>query len=788
MRTLKSALFLLLLFCVVATSAHAQKLRGNVLSKKFGEKWEMKKTYLSHDGKYAVLEFDEALLGISVEDGTVLWERKLKDDHEYKGGVIRWLSNTEVIVPTDKHLEFITFPDGATIASIERLDKGEMDFMHEESEGISGFDSRIVKRRGNVLLVPYDGGFQLIDLKNRKELYKAADELDEFQWDIWKSYGFIRGDFDDFVLLDHAEPRVIKVFKDGTFRKGGPEILNTVFQVLLVERGFAAVVFEEAIAVFNVQTGDLIGEIILDIDDVDNYWPVYHNDRFKLMIQIDDQLALYDVGTAKREWGVRIKDNYGIMMQAWRLDDDLLVSHMDDDDYITVDRVSGKDGKTLWSKRLTHSEEEFEAHIKYKGNVDGAVASTGGMRGGVYVSLGSSTTSTPWSLGKRSYSLDSLGYQTYHSQRRVDPGLPYTEDQFLDLLAHTAIHPESDAFGLVRCVGSIGTDVAFFAHGMVHHAVDRKESTGKYDGEGLIILDGATGNVVKFVQAPHYRESDSYDNRQTTSVMPMITPRGTLIIGSQSVTFIHTDGTLDTIGINTEKPIIEIDAGVNYVTITYEEYKTESWVTEQIVIDGPSIQRNIMGVGTHERVFRVFEDTTFATVTLRYVDGRIDAYDVLHELPSKWGKPKWTLTEDKLDDLDLGDLEVENAKGVNRGIFIHKDFVFCVGTDGFGVIDINTGCAKSVPWNGYDPDRVPKKMDKKDLNNVLHYFRPLGKGAVVDLGKDVAVLKLASPCSIETIGYGQIDRDEVDVDYSPVSNIVVITDANANRIDVFKID
>ena len=762
-----------------APDAGAQSFKGNLLSKVFPDDLDLEGVSMSEDGKYAVLVFEREIWGISIDEGTTLWTRKLQDDYDRKFDVVQWISRSEVVIPTDTDIEFISFPDGATKGKIRVPGDDMGSLMETIPDVVEGTDRIEVERFGNLMIIPFDDGFQVIDLLARKVLLDATEELDDIRHDFWGRYMMLWGDMDDFWVFDLLEPRLIKTFKNGTYKTEGPSLEKDVYQRFLVVDGVLAVFFDDEIASFSAQDGGLKGTIGVDATSCDTYHPLITAAGPKLLVQIEERLSSYNLLTGKQDWSLPLGDTWGVLMEAWTLDDDdILMTRIGEDDFIFVSRVDPTTGKTRWERRVVASEYGYESGHYH--SVSFGEYMSAQFLGNRNALLSSSQK------GFRNFILDSLGVQTFYSQHAIDSVGPWTEKDFLTLLTENCIHEEASAHGVVRFLGVRSEKLAFLAQGRVHPAWENGEPDMNEKGEGLIVLDPKTGSVVSATHIPMFKEADKDKFALFWTHHPISTAHGDVIVGTHSVIRVSPDLKVDTINCNTEERVKRVDVGMSYVTVSYED-PDGAWWLEQVDYTGPSLKRTIMGVGVDEKVFAVSTDTSFARVTLRYIDGKIEAYDPMHEIPKKWGTPRWVLSEDQLDKLDLGDFDCEdiqsmdftrnNFEGIvqgDRGIYVRAD-------NALAVIGYKDGCVQRMDWEGYT-------LSSLETVKRLKWFREMPGGVLFDLSNDIGVLQLTGDCSFDVMGYQEVSRSDIRLVYTDLTSRVMICDLDRNRLDVIQLN
>lgn len=749
-----------LLMC--ATVGTSQKIPGNVMSKVYSSEEDLESTTISDDGKYAIIEFTDQIWGISIADGKTVWTRKLKDEYKRKGECIEWINPHEATIPTEAGLEWIDVETGKSLAIVPFLGEGLSELAYQAGDVQRGTWPIEAKRLGYIMLVPFDNGYQIFDLKARKELYRSTEELDLLRIEYWGTTVFIHGDMDTGLIVDIQNPRILVKHS-----MEGEKIDWAVYQNLFRYKNQIAVFTEENAVCYSAETGKRIGILGFDPEDMDSYSVVLLRDSLCFLAKNEEFLRLYNAGSAKLMWSSNAgMAERGLLAYAWPLPDgNLLAEFVNSDDEISLVKFDASTGTIKWEKRMVQSSGEFES----------------GHRFSTSVKFSFGTTANVPIFGYRPVIVDSIGRQTYYSQVDIDSARPFEEWEFVSVLNSSIVHEASKGVGILRYLGTYGNEILVKSSGNVRKAWDGKISENDYDAEGVIRIDAETGKVKAFTPVPFVQHLGNEDANVTRSGRPSPTENGTVILGTHTVVLIRTDGVIDTVGfpVKDEGSLDLDDFGKDYVTIDYED-EDEKRYEWKVVLQPNGIKKELLGVSDTKGTFAPFSDTTFVPVSLRFIGGKLEGYPVMSEIPKQWPKPLWTITSEQLEKIGLEDVIDASMYWNATGVIPYKDVIYILGGSGLGVVDPKTGCFNSIAWEGYN-SKVDSKVDLKRFGYKLL------NGAVFDLGDDVGIVKVGPGCELKLIGYTDEDRTDLKVVYSTASSTLMIVDQGQNKLDVYQI-
>lgn len=748
-----------------SSSASAQTTPGNVLSKTFPDDMKLQHASLSRDGRFAILESRNEVAGMNTSDGTIIWRRTAKGDESLKGYCIRWLSEREAVVPTEKGLEWVDVSNGSSKAVVPFLPGGLEELRFQGRNGKDLTWPVMPRRFGNVLLVPFSDGYQLFDLVNRRELYRSAEKLDDMYMEFWGTTILVYGDMDTAIVFDMQQPRILAVhpMKDG-------DLDRTTYKNLFRYQDQIALVTDDDVVCYDGASKKRIGMCGFEPDGIDNYHVLLLKGTLCFLGRKDAELSLYSVAQAKKLWSVNIgAEKSAKLIDAWPLPDGSILAELFDDDYaISVVKLDGSTGAVAWTRRMAIT----------------AGSDTPGLRFQKVATLGlpqNDPRKEPVLQRYAPYGFDSLYRQTYYAQLGIDSSRPHEAWEFVSLIDNTFVHQDRYCTAAIRFIGAYGSDLYVQALGKLRRVWDGKESEEQYSAEGIVQLDAQTGTVHKYTPIPFMRQYDRSVVNATKMCMPSPVEDGVVMNGSHTVVHVHQNGTIDTIGCSVrdgEMLFVE-DRGKDYLSYSAED-ADDDWIHWRVRLTPTGCKQELMAFSSDCRLIDTFSDSTYVPVTLRYVDDRLEAYPVLTELPKTWPQPRWTISKAQLDELNVSDVRNSNNVQDAAGIFLGSENVYILGRDGFGVADVNTGCLKSIKWRGYDE----KLSDKFQARG---FVRSYTGGVAYDLGSQVGIAKVGAACAVSEVGMIDEHHAYLDVSFAPLANMLMVLNTDTSTVNIYQI-
>lgn len=748
------------IFFATTFAVCGENIRGNVLSQKFPTEDDLEYVTISNDGKYAIVGFEDKIMALSIHDGKTLWTRKYKDNYDGMHDCVTWVSPYEVTVPTETALEWVDLPTGKVIASVPFIAPGLEELVNKGAKYADLTWSVRPRRLGYILLVPFEKGYQLFDLRSRKEFFRSKEELSEIHLEWWGTSVLMYGDMETAIVMDIDQARVLAQHK-----VEGAEFDTKNYQNIVRYRDQVALITEEEVYCYDGATNKRTGILGFDPDDVDSYHAVLVNDHLYFLTKSEEFMRLYDIASAKMVWSVsKGMKEAGELVDVWPMPDGTLLVELDhSDDTYWLSKLELNTGNPVWEKRIVKSNSDFEPGLTYSK----PLMTLFGQK--------------PLPQLYAPIRTDSLERQTYFTQLSIDSARQVPDWRFVNLMSNEFIHRKSVCVGYVRLISVIGQEIILQSVGEVQQAWDGKISENEYDAEGVLRLDLQTGAVKGFTKIPFFKHLNYTDINVRMSSIPWEVENGWMLLGTHTVANLRLDATLDTTGflVDDEKSISAHDFGKDYVSFYYKDDDDDHY-DWKVTATPNGLRRELIGNGHEQDAFHVFDDTTFVPATLRWIDGRLEGYPVMDQIPKQWPKPMWTVSREQLEKIGQDDAMDDDLARDAAGIFSYKDFIFVLGKEGLGVIDPKTGCMKTIEWEGYDQGAAFKYPIKRFGYNMDH-------AAMFDLGDDVGMVSLGPGCDVKLIGYLNESRSDLKVVYTEQARTMLVINTVQNTLDVFQI-
>lgn len=754
------------LFVLSLAGAQERSTKGNILSKKFSDDVELDGVDLNKQGDKAVLTFEDQFWGISVVDGKTLWTKKLDDDYDQKWLLVRWADNKIVTVPSLTALEWIDAESGNVVGSVKFPGEGIDDLMDKPAATTGVTDRIAVRRFGNIMVIPFEDQYQIVDLQKKRLVYESSEKLQDLKYYVWGNTILIGGLMDTVVVVDVIEGKVLyqQNMEDLKFD-------DKLFQPLIRYKDHAVLIFDDAFIMVNVATGKQVAQLEISARELETYEPLILQGRLHLLLQSEEDLTLIDVSSGKSIWKKGAEeDGFGHMVHAYPVEgQDILVTTSNANDDIHVRRINGTDGKLEWSTWIVRSEDEFDP-----GHYHNTSALAAAFSGNARTWFNSAISFA------RSYTLDSIGVQTFYSQRGIDSVGPYTDEEFMALLSVDCIHENADGAGLARFIGLQNNELVVISQGLVNKAWDGQVSENEADGEAVFRIDPKTGKINKVTPVAFTRNTEGTENLNLYhAYRPIRNAYGTSILGSQTLTFIRNDGTVDSLRFPAnDEGLISLGVGYDYRVVLYEDMD-DHYTIWKVVFSASGMAKQLVGYADEAKHISVFSDTLLTDVSLRFEGGVLYAYELQREVPKTWPSPLWTMNEDALEDLGIGDFEATATRNDVIGIHPHADHVLILGSDGIAFIGAKNGCKQVIPWDGWTP--------KQNIRRSLRLFEPMPGGYLFDLGPSAGVISQSGTCNAKLMAYKEDSPEDLSIVFSELSSRIVIINKSDNTIDIYSL-
>lgn len=755
---------LLLQFCALAQGQGGSG--GNSLwTKTFSKEEGIENILLSPHSKYAILGFGFQMSCVNTIDGKVLWSKRYDEDYTGKHDLVCWVDSSTVIVPTNKTIDWVEASSGKILGSVPLLSETLEGLKIEGGSYQGGFIALKPKRFGNVLFVPFEEGYYLLDIVDKKILHKNTEEPERIFVEHWGNHVlFYSHDMDEAVVFNSVERKI--VYKHS---RDIEEFESMLYQHMIQHNNALALFLNDNLLCVNSATGKKIGTIELEVGDLFNYSPIVLDDKLFLLVQQDEELNLYDIQTAKKVWTAAATEDEAKLMKAYTIgDNQILAFTFSNDEQMFVRSIDGKKGTTNWNRLLCEADYEYNPGIRY----EIVRASTGGMyAGSVIVS----------NRGYGTYKLDSNNVHTYFKQTGHDSTAPYNERMRTHLFANDCVRMEekSGVQGMLLYENPTTLVLGILGH---VNAAWGKEVEDDENGEGVLVLNKATGAVQSVTRVPFKRDKEAtkilfssapllYNNVKTYRY-----PTGTVLFGSHTIAHVDETGKVDTLGFNS-KDISRNDVGVDYISISTSSEDEDQYATWKIKLEGGKLGRSLISMSDESGYLSIRSDTTYQELTLRYnaEDNKLSAYEIMSDIPQKWPAPKWSLSSDDIKKLNVGEFHYDNANIV-AGIRHDKKRTYILGEEGLGVIDNATGCATSVKWDGEGENTGGFKRGLITIDDYI----------VFQLNSDIGIGSVDN-CKVTMKGRASGEDEKILMVFDEHYKIFLFMNAESNRVDLYKL-
>lgn len=750
----------LLVLCPLLSSA--QRTPGNVFSQTYSREDGLVNCSISNDGLHAIIQFDKRIECLSTSNATKIWSREYTNESELKGHCIIWTSNHEVVVPTESGLEWVDANRGTVLAFVPFLVEGLDKLLHQASKQTENSYQIRPRRFGNVLLIPFTTGYQLVDLVHRRELYRSDEVLDMIHIEHCGPAVLIYGEMDTAIVFDADEARIL-----AKHSVADEPIDRCRYKNLIRHKDQVAIITESNVVCYNGATGVRTGILKCDLDEVDTYDLIVLKDDLVLVTSAENILGAYSVGETKLLW----TSSYGEAKRStptdvWPLPDGSIIVAMFDIEFVqTLVRIEGSSGRIIWEKRLVKFGRKGRPGLAYQ-----KVFSLGFEK---------KQHDKPKPQVYSPVVLDSVGKQTFYSQQALDSTRPYHDWEFISLLNQKFVHQDRYADAMVRYLGQYDSVLVFQTVGDLRRMWDGAESETEFDAEGIMRIAASTGSVASFMPIPFARDYSRLN--VALSFWPIPVESGSLILGSRNVSLLKLDGSL----VSTEFPLTGKnsirydDVGRDYVSFSYKDdnKSTSYW---RVTFSSTGAKRELMAYCYKCNTFGQFLDSAHVPVTMRLTDGQLEAYSVLTEVPSSWPTPLWKLTSDQLEATGIDGVDVGDDNRGSEGIYPYEDKIFVLGRDALGVIEARSGCLRTIPWKGYNESNSKKYRTYGFVPRMKH-------GVVYDTGNEVGFVKLVQTCDATLIGSNTEPRKDLFLAYSLQTELLFVIDTVDDRLDIYQI-
>jgi outer membrane protein assembly factor BamB len=752
-RILFSILFL------AATTAFAQKPAWEL---KLGT--EIYNPTLSPDGKHLLYFTRQDAVSatcIDVSSGTKLWSKPLKNFKQYRIG--RFIGNDTVLVGQENRYEFLNARDGSVIKTLPIIGDDWSDLRWEEKADAEN-DTLRPYFKGSIGIFYFDDGTQILDLKHLSIIHQTEESPSKIKYKEWENVLLINptsgGDSIYFVDVDNGK-LLYKASKDN-------DLNSSVYQPFAVSNGEMLLFNEDNIQSIDLATARQDAIIPVDPDDPEFYSPVIFKKGLYLMVSDEGIQKLYNAKDGKLLWETAKGAVPGIAEQIVELpNDEALLMGYEEDGKMTTYKINANTGKTLWKKDLFVQDGKLETGHKEGSKVWATIGKIA-----VLMLTMPSRYNTRW--GGNSYSGFGFGYHDGF-------GFGYNENPFYrserdaavrraNNMYNSWINTKKSSDGYTYVLTTNDKQVMLATAGKVYSLKDGKPSEN-YDGEGILTLNLADGSVVSWTKCEMLAKSESGDFNAYKDLNVTKLDSAQTLVGTHEVYILRGDN-VEKFSFG-EETLSFINAGPNAITFVsnhdgdYYDY----WR-----IDASSVpsRKHLIARSTYPNV--VFHDSLDVSTMLRVDEKGIAAYPVKDGDVSdaSFASPKWSLADDDLDKLELGDLG-EKVGYTNRmqGIRIAGGDVYLMGEDALAYVSSDGTCRWTEQW---EPELLKTKVG----------VTTLGHGLIYSTGDITSML--SNQCPPRVIGRDKIDFSDSVVLLSNVTNEVVVINTDDGIIHEYSMN
>lgn len=752
---------LLTICCLFALSvSHAwasDNTRGNLWSVKFDD--DIANAKMSPDGKHILVYLEDSLLCLNTLNGNREWIRTYDKIYPFQHLLTLFVNNNECVIPGKDRILFMDVNNGKELASLPII--GDMsDISFELPIKDTDLDTLQPIQYGDVLVVWYGDGTQVIDLIDRKVIYQSEDDPSKLKIERWFSTMMLYTESDTTIFIDGTLRKIVYLH-DGTENPLSEDIYQRFFE----HKDILCAFTETNIAVVDKRTAKKIGSILVNPEETLNHFPIVKDDKLYFFASLDERHELYDVATQKRLWSISRQELPGIVDQVTITSNGgVLVHWYDEGDNVQIANVDFVSGKIAWSTKLLDQDGAYEAgHIK-PSTALATIAST------VAATLLNAAASRQHPTTRPFYSTGPGGILRYNGRSMFSTiDKANLGNETMNGLTAQKINKKRSSEGLFKVVGVDGDVVHLITMGTVRKAWDGN-SSGKQDGEGLVTMNLKTGKVVNFKPVSIIADNEKDDFNLFMHGETSETNHGLLVIGSKNILHATNKGELSIINFPT-KDITKLQTKPEYLVVYFEgdDEKHNQWYID---CSKPALSKTLM-VLADERCAGVTPDTTVLTKTLTWFDNTLTAYSPLTEYPSSSTKPLWVLPSSEVEKLDIGSLDADTVIVQKQGLRVYKDNVFLLGDDGLAVIDHATGkCVTSGQWS-------PAFKIKRDGLVFL------ADAAAYQSDKEVGMVSVKNPCKANIVCKEEVNHIECTMLVDKETSTVIIANYDDGTLNAY---
>lgn len=338
---------------------------------------------------------------------------------------------------------------------------------------------------------------------------------------------------------------------------------------------------------------------------------------------------------------------------------------------------------------------------------------------------------------------------------RQDPRVYDRHVRQMNDMYNSWINTEKSSNGYTSLLESNDKQVILAVAGKIYAPGDERAST--YNGEEILTLNLADGSVINSTPCEMLAQSESDDFNAYKDLKIQQLDSARALIGVHEVYVLHGD---DVQKFSFGQEVLSfINAGKNEITVVanndddYYDY----WRIDASTVPA---KKYLLARSTYNNV--VFYDSADVSTMLNITEEQISAYPLKEGdvTDASFASPKWRLSEDDLDNLEVGDLtEVTSSYDMLQGIRIIGGDVLLMGDNALVHVSSDGTCRWSREWT---PNRKEVKLGVTKVGNMFIY------------STDGTTTVLNGTCPGSALGSHDIDFADTEVLTSEEQGVVVI--------------
>ncbi len=691
---------------------------------------EITTAQLSTNGNYVVSLIDrdkDNLQCVNTKTGAIAWTKTIEDFNEDFFG--RFIDNSTYLLANKNQYEFVNVSDGVIQKTLPIIGESWDDDLSINGAKSIDFSSTRPYFFGSVGIFYFSDGFQIVDVKERKILHQSVCEVSQVRYEYWNDKILVApyGSCDSLFVLDTASGYI-----EFMMELENSDLNSRVIQHFAATKDQMFLFNEDNILCISLTNKNVNAIIGIDPEDPDVYLPVVARNELYLIVSDEDKQSLYRCSDGIRVWETQADAVPGMVdfARLYNNDKDLVVFTYQSDGKMGVHKIDMQTGKPQWSRLLFEQESIYEpGHLK--------ASKTGAFLTAALVSVATGAISSGLGAGVF-YSPNWAAIERGLTRSKSSEGYAYLLDT------------NNQSKLVIAMGGRIYTEL-------------KKTARDDYDGEGFVVLDLKDGQVVEHTPGFIIAETAKKGGYNAVRFMTVAsTPKSDVVMGTHDVYVVSKEKVQH---IPFDKDVDEVmfisamekEESINFL-VNHDDERYDYWV-----LDAKSLPvREMLCARSTDKNF-VFPDTARFSCMVEYNDGELIGYPLGSFSTAKDNAvtPLWKLSEDDIDDMDLGDLEGSRSNIDSlQGIRVIDGSVYLLGSDGIGKVSPDGKCRWSVEWE-------PVLLESRNAPQKVGEYIVYSSGEVTQIIHDT--------CNRGTIiSEHEIDYEDVMVVTNESKEIVVI--------------